>query len=71
VFFSSSFKHFLFQELPIDEPCSCICLADSFVIVGTDKFYKINLDHPTMTGMLLLFLSDLLVSKRICYSFPL
>lgn len=36
----------------IDEPCSCVCLADSFAIVGTDKFYKINLDHPSLTGIL-------------------
>lgn len=43
---------FVLQELSIDEPCSCVCMADSFAIVGTDRFYKINFDHPTLTGML-------------------
>jgi hypothetical protein len=39
------------QELTIDEPCSCVCMADSFAIVGTDRFYKVNLDHPSLTGV--------------------
>ncbi|KAL4223686.1 hypothetical protein ACF0H5_017154 [Mactra antiquata] len=37
------------KELSVDEPCSCLCMADSFVIVGTDRFYKINLDHPSLS----------------------
>ncbi|XP_053375258.1 citron Rho-interacting kinase-like [Mercenaria mercenaria] len=37
------------KEITIDEPCSCVCMADSFAIVGTDRFYKVNLDHPSLT----------------------
>lgn len=56
----SNNKHFFViwytsQELSVDEPCSCVCMADSFVIVGTDRFYKINLDHPSLTGILDIF----------------
>lgn len=41
---------FVVQELKIQEPCSCICLADDFAIVGTEKFYKFSLEHPSLTG---------------------
>lgn len=37
------------KELSICEPCSCVCMSDSSFIVGTDRFYKINLDHPSLT----------------------
>ncbi|XP_064619813.1 citron rho-interacting kinase-like [Lineus longissimus] len=40
------------KELPTTEPCSCIEFGDGHVIVGTDKFYSIELDHYNMTEFL-------------------
>ncbi|XP_052223336.1 citron Rho-interacting kinase-like isoform X2 [Dreissena polymorpha] len=37
------------KELSVDEPCSCVCLVDGFAVVGTDRFYKIALEHPSLT----------------------
>ncbi|XP_060064915.1 citron Rho-interacting kinase-like [Ylistrum balloti] len=37
------------KELMTSEPCSCMCISNDFVIVGTDKFYRIDLEHPTLT----------------------
>ncbi|XP_033747318.1 citron Rho-interacting kinase-like isoform X2 [Pecten maximus] len=37
------------KELMTSEPCSCMCISQDFVIVGTDKFYRIDLEHPAMT----------------------
>ncbi|KAL3857416.1 hypothetical protein ACJMK2_012090 [Sinanodonta woodiana] len=36
------------KELSTSEPCSCICIAENFALVGTDKFYQINLEHPAL-----------------------
>ncbi|KAK3596286.1 hypothetical protein CHS0354_030661 [Potamilus streckersoni] len=36
------------KELSTSEPCSCICIADNFALVGTDKFYQISLEHPAL-----------------------
>ncbi|XP_067649660.1 citron Rho-interacting kinase-like isoform X2 [Haliotis asinina] len=36
------------KEFDSYEPCSCVCIADSYALVGTEKFYKISLDHPSM-----------------------
>ncbi|XP_021365969.1 citron Rho-interacting kinase-like [Mizuhopecten yessoensis] len=37
------------KELMTSAPCSCMCITNDFVIVGTDKFYRIDLEHPAMT----------------------
>ncbi|KAK7479958.1 hypothetical protein BaRGS_00028785 [Batillaria attramentaria] len=31
-----------------DKPCSCMCIAEGFAIVGTERFYRISLEHPSM-----------------------
>ncbi|WAR01902.1 CTRO-like protein, partial [Mya arenaria] len=36
------------KELSSMEPCSCVIVVEGFAIVGTDRFYKINLDHPSL-----------------------
>lgn len=36
------------KEFPCSEPCSCVCIADNYAIVGTERFYKINLEHPSL-----------------------
>ncbi|XP_059174272.1 citron rho-interacting kinase-like isoform X2 [Physella acuta] len=36
------------KEFPSSEPCSCVCLADNYAIVGTERFYKINIEHPSL-----------------------
>ncbi|XP_012946733.1 citron Rho-interacting kinase isoform X2 [Aplysia californica] len=36
------------KEFPSSEPCSCVCIAENYAIVGTERFYKINLEHPSM-----------------------
>ncbi|XP_055861655.1 citron Rho-interacting kinase-like isoform X2 [Biomphalaria glabrata] len=36
------------KEFPSSEPCSCVCIADNYAIVGTERFYKINLEHPSL-----------------------
>ncbi|XP_041348111.1 citron Rho-interacting kinase-like isoform X2 [Gigantopelta aegis] len=36
------------KELMMDEPCSCVCIAENMAIVGAEKFYKISLEHPTL-----------------------
>ncbi|KAK3084551.1 hypothetical protein FSP39_015212 [Pinctada imbricata] len=36
------------KEFMTTEPCSCLCVTEEFALVGTDKFYKITLDHHTM-----------------------
>ena len=41
---------FILKEFMTNEPCSCVCLASDFAVVGTDKFYRISLDHPNITG---------------------
>jgi hypothetical protein len=40
------------------EPCSCVCLANDFAVIGTDKFYRLTLEHPNITGM---FISEFCV----------
>ncbi|XP_056008615.1 citron Rho-interacting kinase-like isoform X2 [Ostrea edulis] len=48
--YNTELKEFCIRkELKIQEPCSCICLADDFAIVGTEKFYKFSLEHPSLT----------------------
>ncbi|XP_062613550.1 citron Rho-interacting kinase-like, partial [Saccostrea cucullata] len=48
--YNTELKEFCIRkELKTQEPCSCICLADDFAIVGTEKFYKFTLDHPSLT----------------------
>ncbi|XP_048252316.1 citron Rho-interacting kinase-like [Haliotis rufescens] len=36
------------KEFDSYEPCSCVCIAESYALVGTEKFYRISLDHPSM-----------------------
>ncbi|KAK3787038.1 hypothetical protein RRG08_037316 [Elysia crispata] len=36
------------KEFPSSEPCSCVCIADNCAIVGTERFYRINLEHPSL-----------------------
>ncbi|GFS01399.1 citron (Rho-interacting, serine/threonine kinase 21) [Elysia marginata] len=36
------------KEFPSSEPCSCVCIAENYAIVGTERFYKINLEHPSL-----------------------
>jgi len=36
------------KEFPSSEPCSCVCIAENYAIVGTERFYKISLEHPSM-----------------------
>ncbi|XP_076434884.1 uncharacterized protein LOC143274829 [Babylonia areolata] len=36
------------KEMPSSQPCSCICMAESFAIVGTERFYRISLEHPSL-----------------------
>lgn len=30
------------------EPCSCVCIAESFVIIGTNRFQYIDFEHPML-----------------------
>nr|XP_034339330.1 citron Rho-interacting kinase-like isoform X2 [Crassostrea gigas] len=47
--YNTELKEFCIRkELKTQEPCSCICLAEDFAIVGTEKFYKFNLEHPSL-----------------------
>ncbi|XP_025090318.1 citron Rho-interacting kinase-like isoform X2 [Pomacea canaliculata] len=36
------------KEMASSQPCSCVCIADSFALVGTERFYRISLEHPSM-----------------------
>ncbi|CAG2238071.1 CIT [Mytilus edulis] len=48
--YNSEMKSFcLRKEFMTNEPCSCVCLSNEFAIVGTDKFYRLSLDHPNIT----------------------
>ncbi|XP_052093573.1 LOW QUALITY PROTEIN: citron Rho-interacting kinase-like [Mytilus californianus] len=48
--YNSEMKSFcLRKEFMTNEPCSCVCLSSEFAIVGTDKFYRLSLDHPSIT----------------------
>ncbi|CAC5384644.1 CIT [Mytilus coruscus] len=48
--YNSEMKSFcLRKEFMTNEPCSCVCLSSDFAIVGTDKFYRLSLDHPSIT----------------------
>ncbi|XP_071155729.1 citron rho-interacting kinase-like [Mytilus edulis] len=48
--YNSEMKSFcLRKEFMTNEPCSCVCLSHEFAIVGTDKFYRLSLDHPNIT----------------------
>ena len=40
-----------------NQPCSCICMAQGFAIVGTERFYKVSLEHPSLIGKQILSLS--------------
>ncbi|XP_078336277.1 citron Rho-interacting kinase-like isoform X1 [Crassostrea virginica] len=47
--YNTELKEFCIRkELKTQEPCSCICLAEDFAIVGTEKFYKFSLEHPSL-----------------------
>ncbi|XP_076092156.1 citron Rho-interacting kinase-like isoform X2 [Mytilus galloprovincialis] len=48
--YNSEMKSFcLRKEFMTNEPCSCVCLSHEFAIVGTDKFYRLSLDHSNIT----------------------
>ncbi|XP_070205430.1 citron Rho-interacting kinase-like isoform X3 [Littorina saxatilis] len=36
------------KEMLSNQPCSCMTIAESFAIVGTDRFYRISLEHPSL-----------------------
>ncbi|ESO96305.1 hypothetical protein LOTGIDRAFT_176608, partial [Lottia gigantea] len=35
------------KEFPSTEPCSCVCITEYTALVGTEKFYSINMEHPS------------------------
>lgn len=40
----------LFQEIETSEPCSCIHLTTYSIIIGTNKFYEIEMKQYTLEG---------------------
>nr|XP_025039123.1 citron Rho-interacting kinase-like [Pelodiscus sinensis] len=43
---------FLFQEIETSEPCSCIHLTNYSIIIGTNKFYEIEMKLYTLEEFL-------------------
>lgn len=39
-----------FQEIETSEPCSCIHLTTYSIIIGTNKFYEIEMKQYTLEG---------------------
>ncbi|XP_050410841.1 citron rho-interacting kinase [Patella vulgata] len=45
--FNSSLGMFCIRkEFSSSEPCSCVCITENMALVGTEKFYSINMEHP-------------------------